>query len=326
MLIGAMVVVGLSAVGGVKVLAEFFDASTKVVDAVKKSSGFVGRARTRNAQRTAGQILVGFGAGTSVVYRHSSVHALYNGTERIHPDNLSALDTTAFRAYGIDVHSACNVEDRLTAGIDNNLVLIGSAAAEGLSRIVFGYEPTRDDDSLILSAPPVDLPFKQVLDRSRISEDAEAKRFVLGYGLTRRPNWRIESSSRPYVPQLDNDGWLMTDYLLVTRMRNFLSDRAFDSGQFIVSIGGTHGLGTRAVELLLDDDSLLRQLYVTTKGDPEVSYQALYRIAGIQHNQRKGSRGRKIELVDDGLQLLDDTPSRWDEARRIARHRLGDWE
>lgn len=269
--------------------------------------------------------LLGIRQGDLVAYRHDSVHALYSGTEGLHPDNLRGLVAAAGNDYLRAVATGTlEITDVVPADIHRNLVLIGSPTAEGLSRPTFGYEvESGDPDSLVLANAPIELPYKWTLSKSEIDEGATASRYVAGKGLVTRPNWRIESDKRMFIPQVDSEGMLCEDYLLVTKVRNYLSQKALEQGQYIVSFGGSHGTATRALELLFEDRSTLRKIgYVLSK--QPAAFQLLLRVGDMAHDKVSGTRAQKLELVADSVQLPDQAMI-WQTAREVASANLQRW-
>lgn len=115
---------------------------------------------------------------------------------------------------------------------------------------------------------------------------------------------------------------LETDYLLVTRMRNFLTQKALDEGKYIVSFGGTHGTATRAIELLFSDERLLAEVAPVLAGSPE-AYQLLFRVSGMRHDPKRGTRANHMELV--AAEPLDDYLDRWRSANQIVQRAFARW-
>lgn len=268
--------------------------------------------------------MLGLTHEADVAYRHDSVHALFSESTELHPDNLAGLTAAAGNdfARAKDLRRIRKSLD-IRAALSTNLVLIGSPTAEGLSRPAFGYEPDVDEDSLTLNQPPIDLPFKWVISKTLIDERAIARRYVAGKGLVARPNWRIETNKQIYMPEVDSSGYLSIDYLLVTRLRNYLSNEALDEGRYIVSFGGAHGTATRAIEILLRDRETLRRIGERIKGRP-AAYQLLLRVGKMKHDMMTGTRATRIELVGDPI-VLPDTRQIWRTASEIARINLERW-
>ncbi|ARP68902.1 hypothetical protein LK07_02935 [Streptomyces pluripotens] len=292
----------------------------------KVTAGWLKDTRADRKNVAEAKRLLGFQQRDGSVYRNDNVHPLYNGAASIHPDNRRALLAAAGDDYLEAVRQgSLEILPRVEARLDDSLVLVGSPTSEGISRLIFGYTEAMDvEDSLILDTPPLDLPFRLILDRSQIPERALARRFVEDRGATARPNWRIESESRAFIPELGEDGWLRTDYLLVTRLRNFLTADGFAQGHSLVSVAGTHGVGTRALSLLLRDRALLKEIAAVTGRHENPSFQALFRISDIKHDPKAGSRGRRIELVQKPV-VIGDSPQQWQEAGRQASHTVQRW-
>ncbi|MCB2176718.1 MAG: hypothetical protein KQH57_12975 [Actinomycetales bacterium] len=248
----------------------------------------------RQAEARAGRAAFGLDRPHARVYRHDSVHSLYAQSPLLHPDNLSALGTLG----GYDYLRAARagsvmVEDTAVGPLDGDLYLIGAPTSEGLSRAVFGYFPDSEGpDSLSIDNPPLELPFRWVLSLSSVDPTHTAARFVAGKGRVERVNCRIAGPEGPFVPDVGDDGFLTSDYLLVTRLRNYLSTRL---DRYVTSVAGLHGTGTRAIELLLRDTTALRRLGRALPG-PDASYQALFRVSDISHVPG-GTRARSIDFV-----------------------------
>jgi hypothetical protein len=243
-----------------------------------------------------------------------------------HPDNANAVAI----ASSYDAHEADRRKELVEADIvevseEQSMVLLGSPTAEGFSRVLFGYSRAGPEDSLRQTEAPLDLPFRWELDAAQI--DAKAYRYVRDRGLVSRPNWRVvdQRTGHLYIPETRNeDHLLVTDYLLVTRLRNFATQAALDSGHYVVSFGGTHGTGTRAIDLVLSDRSVLRKVSQALRGKRDVvAYQLLFAVGNMLHDPDRGTRARKIDLVD--AVLLDDSEERWRTAQSVIRPRLAEW-
>jgi hypothetical protein len=259
--------------------------------------------------------LLGLSADRTRAYRHDSVHSLFTHDGVPHPDNLAALQTLA----GYDIaaaasHGALTLEPSPTTEISNDLVLIGSPMAESLSRAVFGYIPEPGvQDSLGLVSPPVTLHWTWELSAGAYKRARAARRHVPGKGVSARPNWALNGPTSRAIPRLDSEGFVVEDYLLITKLRNFLGEHDVEGGRFVVSVGGTHGIGTRGVELLIRDSNLLTHVSDLVGAFESPCYQALFQVSNIQHSARRGSSGRSIQLVD--VREVDDNKEAWESAR-----------
>jgi hypothetical protein len=227
--------------------------------------------------------------GLKPAYCHLSEHSQATRLAP-HPDNQDALGVLARSDRAI------TTVDELRTSVGKNLVLIGSPTAERLSRIAFGYRPSDSDNGLALTDAPVELPLTWWLNPQEFG-DATAVRNVRGRGWSSRPNWSItdRESGEVFIPQTDSSGVLTTDYLLVTRMPNFLTTKALGEAHYLLSVGGAHGTGTRAIELLLDDRAVLARLAEGVKRVGQKAFQALFEVGHFDHAH--GTRARAISLI-----------------------------
>lgn len=213
--------------------------------------------------------ILGLHQNRMVAYRHDSRHVLYMGSEKLHPDNLHGLVAASGNDYTKASRAGrVRIEDEVRTHTTHDLVLIGSPTAEGLSRLLFGYLSDGDADSLTLGQAPIDLPFRWVISKNQVDELAIARRFVAGRGMVERPNWRIEGPRGIYVPRVDENGMLLDDYLLVTKLRNYLSRSALEEGRSVISFGGSHGTGTRAIELIFRDKGIMGEIATQLRSKP----------------------------------------------------------
>lgn len=138
--------------------------------------------------------------------------------------------------------------------------------------------------------------------------------------MVERPNWRIAGPERSHVPRVDEDGVLLEDYLLVTKLRNYLSPVALDDGRAVISFGGTHGTGTRALGLIFRDRDVLGELVDQLRSRP-AAFQMLFRVGDIAHDQKVGSHARTIELVENAI-VLPDNDQVWRTAAQTLERNL----
>jgi hypothetical protein len=268
-------------------------------------------------------------------YRHRSLHPSFSDAV-IHPDNLLGLlpllqedfllATKRRRLREVSAHLD------VTSSISNSLLLVGGPAGEGVTRIVFGYKEGEERESgrsLFCNGLGLALPYHWNLDQDHIT--AVARRFVSGATEpVARPNWGlIGPHGRRLYPTLDNDDFLKTDYLLLTKLPNFLADESRGSESYIVSFGGTHGPGQIATKLLLSSRATIKRLVSELKIDTEnvgswpEAYQAVFRIGDIDHRPRRGSVGTTIKLVDT-LQVVE-SRDWWRSWGNRVEQRLKNW-
>jgi hypothetical protein len=177
----------------------------------------------------------------------------------------------------------------------------------------------------------MELPYRWEINQEEIA--AQALRFVRvgrSYVPERESNWGIIGPrGRRYYPTVSHDGFLVTDYLLLTKLPNFLADPTHGSENFIVNFGGTHGIAQRAVTLLLSNRALINKVADHLDIDPELAhtwpdaYQVLFRAGDIRHRQARGSHARGLVLVD--AVRIDESAEWWMSWNRRIREPLVRW-
>lgn len=103
-------------------------------------------------------------------------------------------------------------------------------------------------------------------------------------------NWGVVSrEGGEWFPRFEK-GWLLCDYLLVTR----ISSPIRGAGDILI-FGGTHGAGTQATELLLRNLDLneLETIINTIGNSPH--FQTLFRVSDISHEGH--SSGKSLRLA-----------------------------
>jgi hypothetical protein len=290
-----------------------------------------GRVMRRLDAGAAKQIL-GIDGDPEIAYRSASVHSLYH--DAVHPDNLDPLMALVGGDLmrGVDPDDATtNLEvlQELEVPIGQSQVRFGSPTSDGGARVLFGYGKEGESNRLIRTVEPIELPFYWELED--VGDDL-AFRFVRGKGKVGRPLWRIvESPSKhSHIPEISSEGMLKTDYLLVTRVRNYFSE-GWLAGKFVTSFGGAHGTGTRAVELLAGDRRELAKVRVTLKdlakqaglqSEVPPCFQLLFEVE-IDNDEKRGSRGRRIRLV--GQALIDNSDEHWKRAAECIAPARAEW-
>lgn len=270
-----------------------------------------------------GKTLLGISIDPLITYRHSSAHSHFSRQDP-HPDNGDALVTVAGDDYDTaERENRLVTVDELAVGIERSVILIGSPTAEDFSRIVFGYRPGQGENGLRFTGELFDLPYRWELDPTQIT--ATARRVVRGRGWSERPNWSL-TGSKEWTPYVGNqDKILTTDFLLVTRIPNFLTPKALGEQHFIVSVAGAHGTGTRAVELLLNDRTILSSIGEELKKLRSPAwYQLVFEVSGLTHREAEGTRARAATLKD--AVAIDDDPGMWRDACDAVGPAVLEWQ
>lgn len=186
----------------------------------------------------------------------------------IYPNNLKAMGTVP----GIVIS-----DNNTLVEVENNFCFFGSPTSELITRRVFDYEIEQDghgDGYKYLRyrgrffEPRVHwlLDIKTVSCEPTTFRPVPGKNSSRGNDISERPNWgvMVQDFANPKWPARDIresfKNYLITDYLVITRIPNFLSSNALASGKVIISIAGAHGLGTMAVADLLKNEHLIKQV------------------------------------------------------------------
>jgi hypothetical protein len=209
-----------------------------------------------------------------------SSHYLFSG--QIPPDDRAAMAT---------IDQICRtVTDRVEVvngyfpSIDfrGTFVCTGSPVSNMLSRLVMQYQRTqhRSAYGFVREHEPVlDLRYEYILDPRYLQSAAHKERVGRGRVL----NWSIldQTENNVFWPQVDKNTFLRTDYLLITVIPNIIERESFERGDKIIIFGGTHGPGTRAVDTLFRDESVLKHLLQKVGGIK--CWQALLEVDQIFH-------------------------------------------
>jgi hypothetical protein len=269
--------------------------------------------------------LLGLGQRAELLSYQVAGHHPHYDIGQPHPDDRAAFRAVARLSIGARASSRGTVElvDRCVGDLSDGLCLIGSPEAEVVTRLVFDYAPRADGQDMHYRGATVDLPYRWEEDATKVR--ATYSRYVEGRGRVERPNWPIVdqrgSSPRSIFPTVANDGLLATDLLLITKVPNFLSMDAFERGRSILSIAGTHGTATRAIEVFLRDRAALsvvaRALRPTTQ-----AFQILVEASDILHS-RAGSRARSVRVLD--VHDLTRPDAHWRAAHARVTRNFADW-
>jgi hypothetical protein len=236
-----------------------------------------------------------------------------------HPDHRAAGSALA-ESLGFPCAKVQRVASpSLPIDVDADLAIIGGPNATPLTMVAWEYrgdnirELERDPDAII------PLRWFGSAKASEISDTPIGWRLE-GVGPIATVNWsyqdtktRKEFAPRPSRKTIQVDGsdvYLPKDnYLIINRVPNFLHSQFHDIctrepqrlWPSIVVFQGTHGIGTRAAELLMESDGLdvLRSLDVALREVPY--FQALLRVTGIDtvgRGSKAFDRFSRVEVVD----------------------------
>lgn len=115
------------------------------------------------------------------------------------------------------------------------------------------------------------------------------------------------------------------NYLLVTKLPNFLSSKRQgnpSSWPQLLVFEGNNGLGTRAVELLLQPAGLEGLDHVKSRLQGATAFQTLFRVYDIELTTQGFHRFRKIEPLDWAIEPLKVDEHTYEKAHKKAISRL----
>ena len=188
---------------------------------------------------------------------------------------------------GFDPRKATVVNPRKGLDRNQNLVLIGGPVTNRQVQYIFEYyQKLRRAKS-----PLFDFRYSWQTQADRLSE---MTRF--GYS---HPNWSIlDNREKGILEPVIENGRVKKDYLLITRIRNFLNRGSFEGGQSLTIMGGTHAEGTSGISQLFTDFADLWVQKLASIGNP-LEYQALFEVEDMEYYQViDEGRPRKIKCLD----------------------------
>jgi hypothetical protein len=192
--------------------------------------------------------------------------AHYQYPDAMHPDDQWACDTIIqYAAQLAEKHQfESNVPDPSPYG---SFVCTGSPVSNGWTRAFLEYRYVDQDRPELglqrTENPRLKLPFEFELRHETIRRAAreplhrtETNRSVL--------NWSVRTRSGHILVPNTKDR--ESDFLLITRLPNWKESGALKNFTNTVTVfGGTHGVGTSAVRLVLSDFNLLKRILLKTQ-------------------------------------------------------------
>ena len=186
--------------------------------------------------------------------------------------------------------------------LEGTIVALGSPMSNFLSRAILAYQfvSSNPEDGIkrVEHESFFELPFEYAMDATQLrTAGAMANRMIEGRVHT-VPNWSVWSATEKnmLVPSVDHRGQLRSDYLLVTVLPNIFSRKSYAAGDRVIILGGTHGVATKAVDLLFREAELLGHLRDKVKNSPY--WQAVFKVDHVSHDQKRG-RAAPFSLAKD---------------------------
>jgi hypothetical protein len=243
-----------------------------------------------------------FGIEDKVGLRPGGEHPAFENY--LHPDDREAL----FYITGLINNPKLKAHQKWIGIVDPayNIICLGGPVSNFITRQNMGYQ-RRGDDFLKVSDFPIDFPF--LFDLSKERSRQITKRYT-GGKVHKEYNWPIITPSGLLNSKVTK-GWLEENYLIITRMPNLSNEIAWKERKDLIIISGTHGTGTRALELLFETAKVLKSI-VEEVGEA-CYYQSLLRVPEIIHDtQWHDSLPLRIEHIkSEPLLIKDDRINFW---------------
>lgn len=215
--------------------------------------------------------------GTTVHVKPGGDHWNY---ERTHPDNFFAATkyASALKRNGIDI---LHDEGDVNRDYVGTIIMFGDPVSNNLAAKLLQYvpapgQPEVNTRQFVHKEGIFTFPFRLVICKKELRELGVKKQVS-----SERINTSItnpENALKPFVPGIHGSNYT-SDFLLVTVLPNILDRRSYDSGKKIVIFSGTHGPGTRAAALLMQDAHVLTSISDQVKELP--SWQAIIECGNL---------------------------------------------
>lgn len=175
--------------------------------------------------------------------------------------------------------------------VDDNIICIGSPVNDKIARLSFNYQ---SKDRYNFSRSKDFLPFNYV---NPLKDSNNLYRYIAGerhnivnFSIEQQTNSGVKTI---YTPTFNENNFLKTDYLLITKMPNiFLPNK----DKHILIFGGIHGVGTEAIKLLFQSKDILEIIYKHTVDQGHHFFQSLIRIDKIQHIAQNKAYSKSIPI------------------------------
>lgn len=228
-------------------------------------------------------------------------HHLFPG--EMHPNDQKAGATLANVAL-MGIPDLKVVDNFITLyDLEGTLIASGSPVSNFLSRAAMAYQYADKDPSKGLRRNEknsfFDLPFEFVIDVEALNKAEVTVSQIIKGSILKVPNWSLYSNieEKLMVPVVSEEGQLKTDYLLVTVLPNYFSKSSYDAGHKLIIFAGTHGVGTKAIELLFRNEQVLQKLWNKVHGTDY--WQAVIEIDQVSPRVGEVKRAEPFSISDE---------------------------
>ena len=207
---------------------------------------------------------------------------------KLHPDNenLTREILNLIEKREVEIKDTIFNLDLNSVEVKHNILSIGSAKSTLTTRLLEGY--TGDAKYLTRNRLP-HLRWELLVNERKLF--SKSKRYLEGKEWIRDNHILIDNEKKNNhnmeEPTLESDGWLKRDFLLISKLPNIISSRASHNGSYGIVVEGSHGTGTRALTLLINNEEMLSDL--KNKVNDNRHWQALYRVEVTHDHHKKTS-------------------------------------
>ncbi len=228
----------------------------------------------------------------------------YRYPNKPHPDDREAM--ASLGRLGAEIATKFELVNEVLApkNVQGNLICLGSPVSNYLSRVAMNYRyVTESDKSQGLVSDEKGrlfyLPYEFSLDAKELLKNGVSIRNLQGGRGDEIPNWSIrDCKTGEYLVSDIEGGNLLSDYLLITVLPNIYDPSAYEKHQKLIIIGGSHGVGTKAIDLVFKNRNVLLSL-LRQKENAEY-WQAIIKVTDTYFNKKKGRMSPR-EVSSDPL-------------------------
>lgn len=210
-------------------------------------------------------------------------HYLYKG--QIHPaDKAAAITLGNVSTPGLKSIETIG-EQFQPNEFNGNYICIGSPTTNLLARYILQYKPDQSHISLLRTQEPVlDLEYEYVFDKNFMKEHGIIDHYMDCHGKL-IPNWSLRNikTNEIFIPKIDDNNKLLTDYLLITVIPNLLTEQALESGKKIIIFAGAHAVGTNSLDLVFKNKKILKSISKQVAGIS--CWQALIEVDRVYYDE-----------------------------------------
>jgi hypothetical protein len=203
------------------------------------------------------------------------------------------------------------VTSGLTAkDLTGNLLILGSPVANVTAAAVMG----RNGSSFLFEkrSDGAVLKFPFYLDVDASEEEFQSGAHRSRGSWDKAPVWQLKGRGNALIAPRIKDGQPIEDRILISSMPNFLNRGAFEAGHRLTIFSGAHGVGTRALQLVIRDERMIQELIAYSKG--KSAWQAIIVVDRV-------SPDGKTPLSLGGIEDMTPVDANFERLARLSQAR-----